>query len=444
MRVHLKTLGCRLNEAELESWSRDFQQRGIQPDGNPEHADLLVINTCAVTEEAVRKSRKLLRRAQRSNPVAKLIISGCYASLNPEQAADLGVDLLIPNTEKERLVDIVVEELQLPTMPAAAMQADAYSLLGNNRQRAFIKVQDGCRYRCSYCIVTLARGEERSKALPEIIHEIQQHQQQGIQEVVLAGVHLGGYGSDSNSSLKILVEEVLEHTDMPRIRLGSLEPWDLPGDFWQLFENPRLMPHLHLPMQSGANSVLRRMSRRCRTEEFLSLLESARRQVADFNITTDIIVGFPGETEEEWQQTLDFVAQAAFGHVHIFAFSPRSGTKAASLDNPVPREVKRQRSEQLHQLAEKTRETIIQQQLGKIVPVLVEGGNSLSENGRRLWSGYTPNYLRVQFPSEQPLENRIVAVTLEQSGNNILLASVVENQEKPAILATETDLMKGE
>lgn len=434
MRVHLKTLGCRLNEAELESWSRDFQQRGIQPDGNPEHADLLVINTCAVTEEAVRKSRKLLRRAQRDNPAAKLVISGCYASLNPEQAADLGVDLLVPNTEKERLVDIVVEELQLPTMPVTAMQADAYSLLGNNRQRAFIKVQDGCRYRCSYCIVTLARGEERSKALPEIIREIQQHQQQGIQEVVLAGVHLGGYGSDNDSSLKTLVEEVLEHTDMPRIRLGSLEPWDLPEDFWHLFESPRLMPHLHLPMQSGANSVLRRMSRRCRTEEFLSLVESARKQVVDFNVTTDIIVGFPGETEEEWRQTLDFVEQAAFGHVHIFAFSPRNGTKAASLDNPVSREIKRRRSEQLHQLAEKTGETIMQQQLGKTVPVLVEGGNSVSENGRQLWSGYTPNYLRVQFPSEQLLENRIVPVTLEQGRDNGLLGSVVENQEKPTIL----------
>ncbi|WP_456417415.1 tRNA (N(6)-L-threonylcarbamoyladenosine(37)-C(2))-methylthiotransferase MtaB [Thiolapillus sp.] len=434
MRVHLKTLGCRLNEAELESWSREFQQRGIQPSSDPGHADLLVINTCAVTEEAVRKSRKLLRRAQRDNPAAKLVISGCYASLNPEQAADLGVDLLIPNSDKERLVDIVIQELQLPTMPAAAMEADAYSLLGNNRQRAFIKVQDGCRYRCSYCIVTLARGEERSKPLPEILHEIRHQRQQGIQEVVLAGVHLGGYGSDNDSSLKTLVEEVLEHTDMPRIRLGSLEPWDLPEDFWHLFENPRLMPHLHLPMQSGANSVLRRMSRRCRTEEFLALAQSARKQIADFNITTDIIVGFPGETEEEWRQTLDFVEQAAFGHVHIFAFSPRSGTKAAGLANPVSREIKRQRSEQLHRLAEKSRRAVIEQQLGKTVAVLVEGGKPVSENGQRLWTGYTPNYLRVQFASEQFLENRIVPVTLEQNSNNTLLASVVENRQKPAIL----------
>ncbi|WP_456405683.1 tRNA (N(6)-L-threonylcarbamoyladenosine(37)-C(2))-methylthiotransferase MtaB [Thiolapillus sp.] len=424
MRVHLKTLGCRLNEAELESWSRDFQRRGIQPDKNPERADLLVINTCAVTEEAVRKSRKLLRRAQRDNPNAKLIISGCYASLNPEQAAaDLGVDLVIPNTEKEQLVEIVTRELRLPLMPATAMQMDAYSLLNSNRQRAFVKVQDGCRYRCSYCIVTLARGEERSKPLPEIITEIQQLQQQGIQEVVLAGVHLGGYGSDCGSNLKTLVEEVLTHTDMPRIRLGSLEPWDLPEDFWELFENTRLMPHLHLPMQSGADSVLRRMSRRCRTDEFLSLLEKARQQVVDFNVTTDIIVGFPGETETEWRQTLDFVEQAVFGHVHIFAFSPRSGTKAASLDNAVPREIKRQRSKQLHDLASKLKKLFAEQQLGKTVPVLVEGSPG-EENELKQWSGYTPNYLRVQFPSAHDLENRIVEVTLkEYDGEHIQSSS---------------------
>ncbi|WP_457666341.1 tRNA (N(6)-L-threonylcarbamoyladenosine(37)-C(2))-methylthiotransferase MtaB [Thiolapillus sp.] len=427
MRVHLKTLGCRLNEAELESWSRDFQRHGIQPDRHPENADLLVINTCAVTEEAVKKSRKLLRRAQRDNPAARLVISGCYASLNPEQAAaDLGVDLIIPNTDKERLVDIVMEQLQLPTMPATAMEADAYSLLSSNRQRAFIKVQDGCRYRCSYCIVTLARGEERSKPLPEIVDEIQHLRQQGIQEIVLAGVHLGGYGSDMDASLMTLVKEVLGQTDMPRIRLGSLEPWDLPEDFWDLFENPRLMPHLHLPMQSGADSVLKRMSRRCRSGEFLTLVEKARSRIADFNITSDIIVGFPGETEEEWQQTLEFVEQARFGHVHIFAFSPRSGTKAAYLDNPVPREIKRKRSEQLHQLAEHVGKQRALLQLGKTVQVLVEG-NPEEKDGLLLFTGYTPNYMRIQFPSAENLENRIVNIIIDHFDGKTLHGSLAES-----------------
>jgi threonylcarbamoyladenosine tRNA methylthiotransferase MtaB len=425
MRVHLKTLGCRLNEAELESWSRDFRQHGIQPTEKPEEADLLVINTCAVTEEAVKKSRKLLRRAQRDNPAARLILSGCYASLNPEQAAaDFGVDLIIPNTEKEQLVNIAVEQLSLPTMPAAAIENDTFSLLEHNRQRAFIKVQDGCRYRCTYCIVTLARGEERSKPTSRIIEEIQQQQQQGIQEVVLAGVHLGGYGSDCDSSLKMLIEQVLIHTDVPRIRLGSLEPWDLPEDFWTLFANPRLMPHLHLPMQSGADSVLRRMSRRCRRQEFLDLTIDARKQGSNFNITTDIIVGFPGETDDEWQQTLEFVEAAGFGHIHIFSFSPRSGTKAAYLENPVSREKKRQRSEQLHSLAEKLKKQFLKKQLGSTAKVLVEGKyNGLKEES--IFSGYTENYSRVSFSSSNDLSNRIVDIRLNTLDKGVIMATPV-------------------
>ncbi len=412
MYVHLKTLGCRLNEAELESWSRDFQAQGVLLTASPENADLLVINTCAVTREAVKKSRKLLRRAQRDNPGAKLVISGCYASLNPEQAAaDLGVDLVIPNTEKEHLAEIAIRELALPTMPASAMEPDNYSPLQHNRQRAFIKVQDGCRYRCSYCIVTLARGEERSRSIGDIVEQINSLHTQGLQEVVLAGVHLGGYGSDSGSNLKQLVTAVLTDTSIPRIRLGSLEPWDLPQGFWDLFANPRLMPHLHLPMQSGADSVLRRMSRRCRSGEFLQLLQGARKQIPDFNVTTDIIVGFPGETEDEWKQTLDFVEQAGFGHVHVFAFSPRSGTRAAMLPDPVPHETKRRRSEELHTLAEKLKSRFMRSQLGKQVEVLVEGNPQQTSQGQA-WLGYTPNYLRVSLTSAQDLKNLIVPVRL--------------------------------
>lgn len=434
MRVYLKTLGCRLNEAELESWSRDFLARGIALSSAPEKADLLVINSCAVTEEAVRKSRKLLRRARRDNPGAKLVMSGCYASLEPEKvAAELGVDLLVPNQQKERLVEIASRELALPTMPAQAMEPGEQPLLARNRQRAFIKVQDGCRYRCSYCIVTLARGEERSRALADIVAQINQLHGEGIREVVLAGVHLGGYGSDNGSSLYQLVQAVLTDTDMPRIRLGSLEPWDLAEDFWSLFDDPRLMPHLHLPMQSGAESVLRRMSRRCRTEEFLTLASQARQLNPDFNLTTDIIVGFPGESETEWQQTLEFVEQAAFGHVHIFAFSPRSGTKAAILPDPLPQEIKRQRSEALHELAAKLKRDMLERQRRKTAEVLVEGNPEPGEAGLR-WSGYTPNYLRVSFSGAPRMENRIVRVRLEGHDDERLQGFLLKSTGKESYL----------
>jgi threonylcarbamoyladenosine tRNA methylthiotransferase MtaB len=409
MRIHLQTLGCRLNEAEVESWSRDFQAQGHSLAAEPEAADLLVVNTCAVTEEAVRKSKKLLRRAHRQSPRAKLVVSGCQASLDPAATARTeGVDLVIDNKDKERLVEIVNRELALPLMPELATEPDYTGLLERGRQRAFIKVQDGCRYRCTYCIVTLARGEERSRPIDEIIDEINRLHKEGIQEVALTGVHLGGYGSDLGTSLKSLVQYVLNETDIPRLRLGSLEPWDLPEDFWELFGNKRLMPHLHLPLQSGSDSVLRRMARRCRTDEYRKIIRQARSMVKDFNVTTDIIVGFPGETEEEWCQTLEFVEEIGFGHLHIFAFSPRQGTKAAQLENPVNQEVKQQRSRELHQLGEKMKYDALERYRDRVLPVLVEG------SGETGWSGYTPNYLRVVIdaPADSALHNKIVACKL--------------------------------
>ncbi len=409
MRIPLKTLGCRLNEAELETWSRQFQAQGHRMTSDAEEADLLVVNTCAVTEEAVRKSRKLLSRASRQNPDARLVVSGCYASLDPSAISAVeGVDLVIDNRDKERLVEIVSRELDLTTMPQAAMEPDTTGLLARGRQRAFIKVQDGCRYRCSYCIVTLARGEERSRPAAEVIEEINRLHREGIQEVVLTGVHIGGYGSDIGSDISSLIRQVLAETGIPRLRIGSIEPWDLPTSFWSLFDNPRFMPHLHLPLQSGSDSVLRRMSRRCRTDEYRELIRQARAEVPDFNLTTDIIVGFPGESEAEWQQTLDFVEEIGFGHLHIFAFSPRQGTKAAGLPGAVSREIKRQRSERLHRLGEKMKASTLEGYIGRTLPVLIEGP---SEQG---WAGYTPNFLRVSLEpeTETSLANQIVQVKL--------------------------------
>jgi len=420
MFVHLKTLGCRLNEAELETWSRDFHGRGHQMTRDVEKAGLVIINTCAVTQEAVKKSRKLLRKAQRENPQAKLVITGCYASLEPGQTADIeGVDLVIPNTDKPRLVSIIHQRLGLPEEQNPLIENDTSPLLFSGRQRAFIKVQDGCRYRCTYCIVTLARGEESSRSINDIIDEINSLSSQDIKEIVLTGVHLGGYGAGNNSNLAELVQEVLKSTDMQRIRMGSLEPWELYDDFWQLFEDHRVMPHLHLPLQSGTNSVLRRMARRCKTEDFAQLLNQARAVNPLFNITTDIIVGFPGETEEEWQQSLSFIEQCHFGHIHIFAFSPREGTKAAILPDPISRDIKRQRSEELHQLAARMKRNNLKKMLGQKTTVLFEGNQQLNPDASITWSGYTPNFQRVKATTRRnDLCNQILAVELEQSLSN--------------------------
>jgi threonylcarbamoyladenosine tRNA methylthiotransferase MtaB len=420
MRIHLKTLGCRLNEAELESWSRGFRAQGHQITHDLSQADLVVVNTCAVTAEAVRKSRKLMHRAHRSNPRAKLVVSGCFASLDPrETARTLGVDLVVNNPEKDRLVEITTRELGLNAMPELATASGENTLLGAGRQRAFIKVQDGCRYRCTFCVVTLARGEERSRSIPEVIDEIDQLHGQGIQEVVLTGVHIGGYGSDCGSSLVQLVTAVLQETDIPRLRLGAVEPWDLPEAFWGLFDNPRFMPHLHLPLQSGADTVLRRMARRCKRGEFQTLAELARRTIPDFNITTDIIVGFPGESDKEWQQTLELVERIGFGHLHIFAYSARPGTRAAALPDPVPREVIRTRSRTLHSLGSRLKRQTLERFVGRSFQVLVE--QCMEESDEEVaWNGYTPNFLRVaiQGSPSDGLGNQIRKVRLERANNS--------------------------
>ncbi len=246
MQINLRTLGCRLNEAELERWAQDFQAQGHSITLDPETADLVVINTCAVTQEAVRKSRQIIRRARRINPLAKLVISGCYASLGKNQNLEIpGIDLLVPNHRKEQLPELVAQKFDMQTMPISATQADTALLFQRGLHRAFIKIQDGCRYRCSYCVVTLARGEERSRSIVDIVHEINTLAMQGIKEAVLTGVHVGGYGSDFSSSLSELIRAILADTDLPRLRLASVEPWDLPEDFFELFHNLRLMPHIH-------------------------------------------------------------------------------------------------------------------------------------------------------------------------------------------------------
>ncbi len=427
MLVHLRTLGCRLNEAELEKWAQAFQQAGHQITREQNEAQLIVINSCAVTQDAVRKSRQLIRRIHRDNPSAKIIASGCYVTLNTDEAAELlGVDLIVGNQDKDRLVELAIAELDLPTMPAMSTEPAAIALFRRGRQRAFVKVQDGCRYRCTFCIVTVARGAEKSIAIEKIISDINQLVAQGIKEVILTGVHLGGYGTDIGHNLADLITAILEETTVPRLRLGSLEPWELPANFFDLFENTRLMPHLHLPLQSGSDAVLRRMARRCRTEEFTQIITQARTQVPHINITTDIIVGFPGETEAEWQESFDYIQHIGFGHIHIFSYSARSGTKAATLPNPVPNTLKKQRSQQLHQLAERMKQDFLAQHKEQVFRVLWEGQQDIVDAETVKIYGYTPNYLRVAtlVNKQQSLSNQITQAKIKAIYTDYLLADL--------------------
>ncbi len=430
MKVHLKTLGCRLNEAELETWAQAFQKYGHQVTRQAETANLIVINSCAVTQDAARKSRHLIRKVHRENPSAKLVVSGCYATLNQQEAeALLGVDMVVGNKDKDQLVDKALSELNLDTMPTMSTEPGAISLFTRGRQRAFVKVQDGCRYRCTFCIVTVARGDEKSRTVQEVVDEINALHQQNINEIILTGVHLGGYGSDLETNLTDLIKAILSQTDVPRIRLGSLEPWELNNEFYQLFENPRIMPHLHLPLQSGSDSVLRRMARRCKTEEFAAIVARLRQHNPHFNITTDIIVGFPGETEEEWQESIKFIQQVSFGHIHIFSYSPREGTKAATLSNPVPEPIKKHRSQQLHQLGEDMRLKLYRDNLGMTYPVLWEGYSEPVGTEMQRVFGYTPNYLKVgcDISNDVILKNKTIPATLKAINDSFILAELTED-----------------
>ncbi len=410
MKVHLSAVGCRLNEAELESWAKDFRRQGHRLVNQADDADLMVFNSCAVTCEAARKSRQSINRLHRLNPDAKMVVSGCFATLSQQEvSSQSGVNLVVENRDKDRLAPISQHMLSIPSASDATISPEESTLFARNRQRAFIKIQDGCRYRCTFCIVTVARGEERSRPVKEIIDEINRHVAAGVKEIVLTGVHVGGYGSDNGSDLSALVKTIIRDTEIPRIRFASVEPWDLPDNFFELFESSRLMPHMHLPVQSGSDAILRKMARRCKTDEFRRLIQHIRDTVPGFLISTDIIAGFPGETAEHWQQTLEFVKEMRFSHIHIFSYSPRLGTKAASLAGQVDPQTKKQRSRELHVLADHSKQDILRRNIALQHEVLWEAARPSTHRGFRVFSGYTPNYLRVeaQVPDSVDLENRI-------------------------------------
>ena len=390
----------------------------------------MVFNSCAVTGEADRKSRQQIGRLHRNNPQAKMVVTGCHASLNSEAVKSyLGVNLVVNNADKDDLVEKTLNSFGIADSGNEQREESALFLRG--RHRAFVKVQDGCRYRCTYCVVTIARGEERSRSVDEIINEINLLHRQGIQEIAITGVHVGGYGSDTGSNLYELLSEILDRTEIPRIRLASVEPWDLPDNFFSLFGDARLMPHMHLPIQSGSDTVLRRMARRCKTAEFTQIVEKARDAVPLFNITTDIIVGFPGETEAEWQQTMDYVENTGFGHMHIFSYSRREGTKAASLPGQVDKATRKERSRQMHELATRLKRDELEKHIGSSCSVLWE--QQINQE-RGLWTGYTPQYHKIVSSDAGIREAKIIDVRVEQVSQDGL--SLVNNARQTEVNLT--------
>ncbi len=400
MKVYLESLGCKLNQSELERMARQLQRAGHMVVDSPAEADVCILNSCAVTHIAARKTRQALRGMRRANPRARLAVVGCYAQLWPaELSAIEGVEVIGHAAAKED----IVTALGLPAEPTAPAGPPA-----RRRTRAFVKVQDGCNNRCTYCVVRLARGPERSRPLSEILDEVRALAGEGIREIVLTGVHVGAYGRDLGLDLVDLVRGILNEANIARLRLSSIEPWHLEERFFELWQDPRLCRHLHLPLQSGCDATLRRMGRRYTSAEFARLVDMARERIPDVAITTDVMVGFPGETDEEFAQSLAFIERMGFAHIHVFRYSPRAGTPAASFPGQVPAEVSAARSDAVIAVGEASSQAFRRRFLGRRMSVLWESRDP--ENG--LWSGLTDHYIRVWMASEEDLHNRLMDVEL--------------------------------
>jgi threonylcarbamoyladenosine tRNA methylthiotransferase MtaB len=411
MKIYLDTIGCRLNQAEIETYARQFRLAGHELVSTPEEADLAVINTCTVTVQADADSRQKLRQMAR-NGVPQIVATGCWATLHPEEAAALpAIQSVVPNDLKDLLVPGL---LQLPRSAFDLEPVERQPLPGPRlRTRAFIKAQDGCDNHCTYCITTLARGKGRSQPAEAVRKDVLSAIRGGTQEAVLTGVHLGSWGQDFDppQHLSQLMQDILTQTDIPRLRLSSLEPWDLNPEFFGLWQDPRLCRHLHLPLQSGCAATLHRMARKTTPEAFASLLASARLAIPSVAITTDIMAGFPGEDEAEFAESLAFVQAMQFAAGHVFTFSERPGTAAVRLPGQVPHPVRKQRSAQMRRVLVESAATYRARFVGCTLPVLWESTRGLGPQGWEL-SGLTDNYLRVTAQSPEPLWNCISAVTL--------------------------------
>lgn len=420
MRVFVSSLGCKLNQSEMDALASRLAGQGHQVVTSPGEADLCVLNTCAVTHVAAQKTRQALRRLHRDNPAARLVATGCYAELTPTDLRDLpGVQLVVGNRDKERLealIGIESEKGQARDRGARDPLPLAPSVLPPfSRTRALVKVQDGCDNACTYCVIRVARGPQRSRHPDEVLDEVRAKLAAGHQEIVLTGVHIGAYGKewsrgDDSTDLWALVDRILAETRVARLRLSSIEPWDLPERAFRLWADPRLCRHLHLPLQSGCDATLQRMARRYTAAEFAALAAAARAAIPDLAVTTDLIVGFPGETDAEFAESLAAVQSMGFKGIHVFPYSARPGTPAARMAGQVPPPVKAERARAMRAVADASARAFGARFVGRTMSVLWESCRRGKDGP--VWSGLTDNYLRVQAVSPAHLANTITPTRL--------------------------------
>ena len=434
VRIAFHYLGCRLNEAENEAIARSMTDKGHEIVAIADNPDVIVLNTCGVTADAMRKSRNLMRRFAVAG-ARLLVLMGCAVDLmqagensvsddDLRQGAKRDDDLRIVRIyrdDRPKAADIIARAIDETWNASVAQAPTAYK----PRIRCFIKIEDGCNNACTYCSVRLARGRERSVAGADIVEEIRRCLALGEREIVLTGVQLGAW-KEGDRRLPDLIGDILSKTDVERLRLSSIEPWHLRPELYELWSDKRLCPHFHTPVQSGSDAVLSMMRRRTHLAEFESKINDLRRKIPNVRVSTDLIVGFPGETDAMWRETLDFIERIGFDDIHLFRFSARPGTIAATLPNPVAPEVKRERWNEAHDRMMQIKRDKMQASIGALCRVLWETRGHEIVDGKRRWSGYAENYLRLYryFDADRSMRG---TVTCEIFGENDIATNIEQD-----------------
>lgn len=416
-KVALHNLGCKVNAYETEAMQEILEKNGYEIVPFKEGADIYIINTCTVTNMADRKSRQMLHRAKKMNPDAIVVAAGCYVQTEKDKV-DECIDIIIGNNKKKDILEILKEYEAQETVKKELIDINhtkEYEELHLSKTaehtRAYIKVQDGCNQFCTYCIIPFARGRVRSREKDNVIREVRTLADNGYKEVVLTGIHLSSYGVDTGDNLLDLILAVHEVEGIERIRLGSLEPRIITEEFAKTIASlPKMCPHFHLSLQSGCDETLKRMNRRYSAEEYYEKCQLLRKYFGNPALTTDVIVGFPGETEEEFAQSKAFVDKIDFYETHIFKYSKRAGTKAAVMENQVPEEIKTKRSNELLELNRQKMEAYEEKLVGTVQEVLME--ESIEKDGEIYQVGHTKEYVKISLKTDENLSNQIVSVEI--------------------------------
>ncbi len=419
IKVAFFTLGCKVNQCETEEIRARFEAAGATAARKDEQADVCVINTCTVTHTADSKSRSTIRRAIKNNPEALIVVTGCYSELEAEEAGNIdGVDMVVPNARKKTIAEEVFARLD---RTSTGQRAGVPAL--RLRTRAVVKVQDGCDNYCAYCIIPYARPDMTSRPFTEVIDEMERLADSGHKEIVLTGIRLGSY-EDSGRDLAGLVERICRVDGIERVRLSSVEPWEVTDRLVDVINEEKVCKHLHIPLQSGSDRVLEMMGRSYTKDEYLRLIERIRKRHGNIGITTDVICGFPGETEEDFQDTLNVVKEAGFSRVHVFRYSKRKGTRAAEIAGQVPEKTKRQRAELLISEAHAMRREFAESFKGKRLAVLFE----TVKPGDNYITGYADNYVEVATCAGSVRPGSIHTVLVESVKEDATaLARIVED-----------------